>query len=44
MDEIRENRLKCFGHVYLRSIEAIVRKNDAVILEGNSKERGIDQN
>ena len=39
-DKIRENRLRWFGHIRRRPVNAVVRKTELIIVEGNIKGRG----
>ena len=39
-EKIRENRLRWFGHIQKRLINASVRKSDAIHIEGNARGRG----
>lgn len=38
--KMREKRLRLFGHVYRQSVNAIVRKSDVVLVEGNTNGKG----
>ena len=39
-EKMRENRLRCCGHIERRPINAPVRKSDAIHIEDNAKGRG----
>ena len=39
-DKLRENRLRWFGHVKRRPMDAPVRKSDLVSIDGNTRGRG----
>ena len=42
-EKMRENQLRWFVHIQRRSINAPVRKSDAIHIKGNAKDEG-DQN
>ena len=39
-EKMRENRLRLFGHIQRRPINAPVRKSDAIHIKGNARGRG----
>ena len=39
-EKMRENRLRWFGHIQRRLINALVRKSDAIHIKGNTREQG----
>ena len=39
-DKIRENRLRWFGHIQRKPLDALVRKSDFLTIHGNARGRG----
>ena len=39
-DKLRENRLRWFGHICCRPIDAVARRSDMIVGNDNTKERG----
>lgn len=39
-DKLRDNTLKWFGHVYRRSVDAVVRSSDMVVFDGSTSREG----
>lgn len=38
---MRENGLRWFTHIYRRPVDAILKRVDRIVLDGNSRGRGI---